>query len=186
MWTPINKTPTPAPTDAVSAPGTPYIPRPGDENAEIPAQELVDEKKAEIIEIPLNMPPLPLPSPLLNLSLSYPPKARDDKDAIDASNIIDERTRHARPLSGTYRMPGDEEGLPVEFVEVKGSGSTDGDEGVDGGVDMIETGDGNMVVGGEGEVEVGRDGGGNVDGEMNGEGDEQMDGEIDMGVVTIK
>lgn len=36
---------------------------------------------------------------------------RDDSDAIDESNIIDERTRHAKPTD-TYREPGDDEGLP--------------------------------------------------------------------------
>lgn len=37
--------------------------------------------------------------------------ARDGNDAMDQSNVIDERTRHAKP-SGGYREPGDEEGLP--------------------------------------------------------------------------
>lgn len=37
--------------------------------------------------------------------------ARDDADAIDQSNIIDGRTRGAKP-SGGYAEPGDEEGLP--------------------------------------------------------------------------
>lgn len=37
--------------------------------------------------------------------------ARDDKDAIDQSNILDERTRGATAKQGTYREPGDEEGL---------------------------------------------------------------------------
>jgi hypothetical protein len=37
--------------------------------------------------------------------------ARDDTEAIDQSNIIDERTRGAGK-SGMYREPGDEEGLP--------------------------------------------------------------------------
>jgi hypothetical protein len=36
----------------------------------------------------------------------------DEKDAIDQSNIIDERTRGATKSSGTYQEPGDEEGLP--------------------------------------------------------------------------
>lgn len=37
---------------------------------------------------------------------------RDDKEAIDKSNIIKgDRTRHAKPV-GTYKEPGDEEGLP--------------------------------------------------------------------------
>ncbi|KAK0389049.1 hypothetical protein NLU13_2625 [Sarocladium strictum] len=38
---------------------------------------------------------------------------RDDKDAIDESNIIDERTRHAKPTE-SYREPGDDEGLPSD------------------------------------------------------------------------
>lgn len=37
--------------------------------------------------------------------------ARDDNEAIDESNIIDQKTRHAKP-TGEYREPGDEEGLP--------------------------------------------------------------------------
>ncbi|KAG0649652.1 hypothetical protein D0Z07_4066 [Hyphodiscus hymeniophilus] len=36
---------------------------------------------------------------------------KDDNDAIDRSNVINERTRGAKP-SGGYREPGDEEGLP--------------------------------------------------------------------------
>lgn len=38
--------------------------------------------------------------------------ARDEKDAIDQSNIIDGRTRGATKTAGTYTEPGDEEGLP--------------------------------------------------------------------------
>ncbi|KAF1959879.1 hypothetical protein CC80DRAFT_467101 [Byssothecium circinans] len=37
---------------------------------------------------------------------------RDEKDAIDQSNIIDSRTRGATKKTGTYAEPGDEEGLP--------------------------------------------------------------------------
>ena len=37
----------------------------------------------------------------------------DDVDAIDESNIIDERTRGAKPAV-SYREPGDEEGLPSD------------------------------------------------------------------------
>jgi len=36
----------------------------------------------------------------------------DEKQAIDQSNIIGERTRGAAKSAGTYREPGDEEGLP--------------------------------------------------------------------------
>ncbi|EAA26855.1 hypothetical protein GE21DRAFT_5148 [Neurospora crassa] len=34
--------------------------------------------------------------------------AKDDTEAIDESNIIEEKTRHAKP-KGTYREPSDEE-----------------------------------------------------------------------------
>lgn len=37
--------------------------------------------------------------------------ARDDAEAIDTDNIIDSRTRGAKPAGG-YKEPGDEEGLP--------------------------------------------------------------------------
>ncbi|KAK0715066.1 hypothetical protein B0H67DRAFT_233354 [Lasiosphaeris hirsuta] len=37
---------------------------------------------------------------------------RDDKQAINKSNIIDERTRGAAKSKGTYAEPADEEGLP--------------------------------------------------------------------------
>ena len=39
---------------------------------------------------------------------------RDDKEAIDESNILDSKTRHAKPAQGSYREPGDEEGLPMD------------------------------------------------------------------------
>jgi hypothetical protein len=35
--------------------------------------------------------------------------ARDEKDAIDTSNIIDDRTRGAAKKAGTYTEPGDDE-----------------------------------------------------------------------------
>ncbi|KAK3203380.1 hypothetical protein GRF29_112g1173439 [Pseudopithomyces chartarum] len=37
---------------------------------------------------------------------------RDEKDAIDSSNIIESRTRGATKQAGTYAEPGDDEGLP--------------------------------------------------------------------------
>lgn len=37
--------------------------------------------------------------------------ARDEKDAIDETNILNERTRGATKEKGTYTEPGDEEGL---------------------------------------------------------------------------
>ncbi|KIW08345.1 uncharacterized protein PV09_01262 [Verruconis gallopava] len=38
----------------------------------------------------------------------------DDKSAIDETNIIGSRTRGATKQAGTYREPGDEEGLPSD------------------------------------------------------------------------
>lgn len=38
---------------------------------------------------------------------------RDDKEAINEDNIINERTRGAKP-QGSYAEPGDEEGLPSD------------------------------------------------------------------------
>ncbi|PQE22117.1 histone chaperone CHZ domain-containing protein [Rutstroemia sp. NJR-2017a BBW] len=38
---------------------------------------------------------------------------RDEKDAIDKSNIIEEKTRGNTKPAGTYQAPGDEESLPV-------------------------------------------------------------------------
>ncbi|KAI2469536.1 hypothetical protein F4781DRAFT_213879 [Annulohypoxylon bovei var. microspora] len=140
---------TPAPAGAVAVPDTTYTPRPEAENMEVPAQDLADEKKAEAVELPLT---------------------HADKEAIDTSNIIGERTRHARPLSGTYRIPGDEEGLPAEVVEWSGSHP----EGVDGegDVDVEGQGEGEEVGEGEGSEEE------DVDGEV--------DGEMDVGMLTIK
>lgn len=39
---------------------------------------------------------------------------RDDNEAIDKSNIVEGRTRGAKPDTGTYREPGDGEALPDE------------------------------------------------------------------------
>ncbi|KAK6336000.1 hypothetical protein TWF730_003373 [Orbilia blumenaviensis] len=49
--------------------------------------------------------------------------ARDEAEAIDPSNIVESRTRGAKP-QGQYREPGDDEGLP---------GPDDGTSAVRGG-----------------------------------------------------
>jgi hypothetical protein len=48
----------------------------------------------------------------------------DEKDAIDSSNILDERTRHATKKAGTYTEPGDEEGLGAAADGSDGTSST--------------------------------------------------------------
>jgi hypothetical protein len=54
---------------------------------------------------------IPLSAFIPQQTLTSTPEA-DEKNAIDQSNIIGERTRGAAKSSGTYQEPGDEEGLP--------------------------------------------------------------------------
>ncbi|KAI6082474.1 hypothetical protein F4821DRAFT_246996 [Hypoxylon rubiginosum] len=74
-----------------------YVSRPGHKNEEVPVQS-----DREVVEDPIDE----------NVADSDLQLGRDEKDAIDTSNIIDDRTRHAKPVTGTYRQPGDDEGLP--------------------------------------------------------------------------
>ncbi|KAI2620456.1 hypothetical protein GGR54DRAFT_639489 [Hypoxylon sp. NC1633] len=76
-----------------------YVSRPGHKGEEVPVQS--DQER---VEDPINEVEADTDEQLV----------RDDKEAIDTSNIIDERTRHAKPTSGTYQMPGDDEGLPAD------------------------------------------------------------------------
>lgn len=47
-------------------------------------------------------------------SLTVENPERDDNEAIDKSNIVEGRTRGAKPEGGSYREPGDSEALPAE------------------------------------------------------------------------
>ncbi|KAF4580887.1 histone chaperone domain-containing protein [Ophiocordyceps camponoti-floridani] len=76
---------------------TDYVSRQGDK-AEIPVQ--ADDVR---VEDPIDE----------NTADTDAQLERDDKDAIDKGNIIDERTRNAGPKGG-YREPGDEEGIPTD------------------------------------------------------------------------
>ncbi|OSS54142.1 hypothetical protein B5807_00602 [Epicoccum nigrum] len=49
------------------------------------------------------------------------PAERDEKEAIDESNILDERTRGAAKEAGTYAEPGDDEGLEAAVEENDGT-----------------------------------------------------------------
>jgi len=63
-------------------------------------------------EIPVQSDETPVEDPIdPNTADSDAQLARDDNEAIDQSNILDERTRGATKQAGTYREPGDEEGL---------------------------------------------------------------------------
>ncbi|KAE9376280.1 hypothetical protein N431DRAFT_367267, partial [Stipitochalara longipes BDJ] len=72
-----------------------YVSRPGQKDGPIPVQS-----DNTAIEDPIDGA----------MADSDEQLARDDNEAIDESNIIDGRTRGAKP-SGGYREPGDEEGL---------------------------------------------------------------------------
>ncbi|PHH70538.1 hypothetical protein CDD80_5943 [Ophiocordyceps camponoti-rufipedis] len=76
---------------------TDYVSRQGDK-AEIPVQ--ADDVR---VEDPIDE----------NTADTDEQLERDDKDAIDRGNIINERTRHAAPKDG-YREPGDDEGIPTD------------------------------------------------------------------------
>ncbi|KAJ4382445.1 hypothetical protein N0V86_002780 [Didymella sp. IMI 355093] len=48
---------------------------------------------------------------------------RDERDAIDEGNIMNERTRGAAKQSGTYTEPGDDEGLEAAVEGNDGTSS---------------------------------------------------------------
>ncbi|EOA82506.1 hypothetical protein ACJQWK_04905 [Exserohilum turcicum] len=48
---------------------------------------------------------------------------RDEKEAIDSSNILEERTRGATKKAGTYTEPGDDEGLGAAATGEDGTSS---------------------------------------------------------------
>ncbi|KAI5465380.1 hypothetical protein BGZ63DRAFT_399854 [Mariannaea sp. PMI_226] len=73
-----------------------YVSRSGNKNEAIPVQSDKD-----MVEDPIGA----------NTADTDEQLARDDEEAIDKSNIIKEKTRHAAP-QGSYQEPGDEEGLP--------------------------------------------------------------------------
>ncbi|KAF5020961.1 hypothetical protein F66182_7007 [Fusarium sp. NRRL 66182] len=76
-----------------------YVSRPGEKDQPIAVQADSDE-----VEDPIDADQADTDAQL----------ERDEKDAIDKSNIINERTRGATQPSGTYQEPGDEEGLPSD------------------------------------------------------------------------
>ncbi|KAI1484781.1 hypothetical protein F5X96DRAFT_683330 [Biscogniauxia mediterranea] len=87
-----------------------YVSRPGHKDEQVPVVSDQDQDRVE--EDPVDGAEADSDEQL----------ARDDRDAIDKSNILGgQRTRGAAPAEGAYREPGDEEGLPAE----DGTSSTD-------------------------------------------------------------
>ncbi|KAK7717877.1 hypothetical protein SLS57_006253 [Botryosphaeria dothidea] len=86
------------------------------ENQNIPSGDAGDNDYASRTgqyQIPVQKDEAPVEDPIdPNTADSDEQLARDDKDAIDESNIISDRTRGAAKKVGTYAEPGDEEGLP--------------------------------------------------------------------------
>ncbi|SPJ73080.1 uncharacterized protein FTOL_02809 [Fusarium torulosum] len=76
-----------------------YVSRPGQKEQPVPVQSDFDR-----VDDPIDAEQADTDAQL----------ERDDKDAIDESNIIEERTRGATQPGGTYTEPGDEEGLPSD------------------------------------------------------------------------
>ncbi|UNI13893.1 hypothetical protein JDV02_000589 [Purpureocillium takamizusanense] len=83
--------------DTMSSESNEYVSRQGDKS-EIPVQ--ADDSKVED----------PIDETTANSDAQL---ERDDAEAIDKSNIIKDRTRHAEPQAG-YREPGDNEGIPTD------------------------------------------------------------------------
>ncbi|KAK2066729.1 hypothetical protein P8C59_000519 [Phyllachora maydis] len=75
-----------------------YVSRPGHKNEPVPVSS-----DAEVVEDPIDGESADSDAQL----------ETDERDAIDKSNIVEERTRGAKPAGG-YREPGDEEGLPTD------------------------------------------------------------------------
>ncbi|KAK6948952.1 hypothetical protein Daesc_009024 [Daldinia eschscholtzii] len=48
---------------------------------------------------------------------------KDDREAIDPSNIISERTRHAKPINGSYILSDDEEDEDENGVVLREDGT---------------------------------------------------------------
>jgi hypothetical protein len=94
-----------------------YVSRPGQKQAPIPVQsdetpvnDPIDPATADSDEqLGKNIPPRMMES---IADIIYATTERDESEAIDQSNVIDSRTRGAKP-SGSYEEPGDEEGLPT-------------------------------------------------------------------------
>ncbi|KAG9257167.1 uncharacterized protein F5Z01DRAFT_671610 [Emericellopsis atlantica] len=74
-----------------------YVSRPGNKSEPLPVQSDGDK-----IEDPVDE----------NVADTDAQLERDDNEAIDRGNILNERTRGATKQTGTYREPGDDEGLP--------------------------------------------------------------------------
>ena len=96
--------------DYKSRTGQQHIPVQSDD---APVADPIDPATADSDET-LVCPPLHLRFVFIVFSLRLlliTKQQKDDSDAIDQGNIIDGRTRGAKP-SGGYTEPGDEEGLP--------------------------------------------------------------------------
>ena len=77
-----------------------------------PINDPIDAEKADSDET-LGIHKYPMSFSVVTHLINIPSIiAADENEAIDKSNILGERTRGAAQPAGTYREPGDEEGLP--------------------------------------------------------------------------
>ncbi|KAI1644432.1 uncharacterized protein F4817DRAFT_318745 [Daldinia loculata] len=92
---PSHKNQTSTPTSTISHTSLPMHPKPKRED-ESPVSEQSDQDIAE--------------SPADEVVADYDVKlGKDEQEAIDTSNIISERTRHAKPINGSYILSDEEE-----------------------------------------------------------------------------
>ncbi|KAI2782639.1 hypothetical protein F4815DRAFT_443161 [Daldinia loculata] len=95
---PSHKNQTSTPTSTISHTSLPMHPKPKREG-ESPVSEQSDQDIAE--------------SPADEVVVDYDSQRfytrKDEQEAIDTSNIISERTRHAKPINGSYILSDEEE-----------------------------------------------------------------------------
>ncbi|KAI1803599.1 hypothetical protein F4811DRAFT_524093 [Daldinia bambusicola] len=108
-----NRASTPTPTATAAPTGTTSRPEPKHERGdESPASEQSDQDE-DIAE-----------SPAGEVVAEYSVKlGKDEREAIDPSNILSERTRHAKPINGSYVLPDEEEDDEGEDVMLREDGT---------------------------------------------------------------
>ncbi|KAI1464301.1 uncharacterized protein F4812DRAFT_462716 [Daldinia caldariorum] len=91
--------PTPTLTRASASTSTTSRPEPKHERGDTSPVSEQSDQDGDIVE-----------SPADEVVADYNVKlGKDDREAIDPSNILSERTRHAKPINGSYILPDDDD-----------------------------------------------------------------------------
>jgi hypothetical protein len=96
----------------------------------VPTGEVVDndyKSRTGQTQIPVQSDDAPVKDPIPSDGRADSDEylAQDEKDAIDESNIISERTRGATKEAGTYAEPGDEEVSPLGSCKIPRTNNAD-------------------------------------------------------------